>query len=144
SRAQPERSVNLLDRALTTYRQNAHARPSGVAEREAELRQIETARGGERVDALANLSDADLVERGDRLQAEVDAANADWRDVQGRLRRFYESQRTGEETLLKLEEDLDAQRAKEDAARTQSATSPASEEPSAARGFSGLAAGGGF
>ena len=40
SRAQPERSLNLLDRALTAYRQQAHTNPRGLAEKQAQLAEV--------------------------------------------------------------------------------------------------------
>lgn len=141
SRAQPERSANLLDRALTTYRQRVHAQAAGVEELKRELRVVEAALAG---DARAQ---AELTESRARLAREIEAAQGHWQQTQEKLRRFYNSQRTGEESLLKLEEELEAQR-KLEAERRQQQESPAEPEAAkpvaAARSFSGLAAGGGF
>lgn len=85
SRAQPERSLNLLDRSLTSYRQRAHAEPPAI-----------TALKGQ----LAAAPHADL-------QAKLDAQEAEWLANKDRLRIFYKNQRDGEELIRSLEEDLE-------------------------------------
>ena len=53
SRAQPERSMNLLDRALTSYRQQAHTRPRGRDAAGARLAEVTAAlAGGEAVGSI--------------------------------------------------------------------------------------------
>ncbi len=147
SRAQPERSVNLLDRALTTYRQRAHAQPLGLEPHKRELQQLEAALAGDRTSAWAGKPESELLENKSRLLAEIGEAQQQWQDMQARLRRYYGSQRIGEEALLKLEEELEAQRQKDQEARAKvEAVGAQSQQDTAAtsRAFSGLTASGGF
>ncbi len=142
SRAQPERSITLLDRALTTYRQRAHAQPLGLDEHRRRLREIEAALAGEAVEALAGKPPAELEALRAGVAAEIDAATAAWHALQAKLQRFYRNQRTGEEALLQLEADLEAQQHKEQQARKETATG--GEDKASPASFSGLAKSGGF
>ncbi len=144
SRAQPERSVNLLDRALTTYRQRAHARPAALVALEDELGRADSALAAA---SKAGSADTDLAARKAALLDDVDRARTEWAAVQGQLRQFHDRQRTGEEALIALEEELQAQRAKEQAVREKvdaSAPAPTLDMPTPAMVFSGLGAGGSF
>ena len=120
SRAQPERSLNLLDRALTAYRQQAHTRPRGRGELEARLLDVTTALAGdERPAALQGKSKKEL----DSLRAEVEAAIAGvdkrWQETQATLNRLHKNQTDGEEALRALEDELEQQRIRDTEQRQQ-------------------------
>jgi len=87
SRAQPERSLNLLDRSLTSYRQRAHAEPPAITALKAQLA------------AEPNAS----------VQAELEAKETEWLANKERLRVFYKNQRDGEELIRSLEQDLETE-----------------------------------
>ncbi len=99
SRAQPERTMNLLDRAFTSYRQFAHANPTGLQEKQA---------------LLAQMPESETAAR-DVLQQEIDQIKSAWEETQNELRKLYRNQSEGEETLRKLEDDLEEQRQKDKA-----------------------------
>jgi len=94
SRAQPERTMNLLDRAFTSYRQHAHANPSELEGKEAELSEIS------KDDTVAY----------NRIESEIEAIKISWKETQDELRKLHRNQSEGEETLRKLEDDLEDQR----------------------------------
>jgi ATP-dependent Clp protease ATP-binding subunit ClpB len=91
SRAQPSRAVTLLDRALTSYRLNAHARDPRLAELEAKLQ------------AEAN------TKAKASLQKEIDDIAAKWYERQQQLRGIYKDLRKAEENILELEDELNLQ-----------------------------------
>lgn len=97
SRAQPERTLNLLDRALTTYRQNAHGKSLA-------LRQME--------ESMAALTANDSAARV-KLAADIERASKEWDETQAQLRRLHKDQCDGEEALRKLEDELETQREKD-------------------------------
>ena len=86
-RAQPERSVTLLDRALASYRLEAHEKPPHLAQLQA---RIAAAKGDE---AKA-------------LTAEIARATQEWEQAQGELRAANRRQREGEEELAKIEWEI--------------------------------------
>jgi len=94
SRAQPERTMNLLDRAFTSYRQNAHANPVKLEEKEAEL---------------AELSSDDK-DRREKIESEIAEIKLQWKNTQDELIKLHKNQSEGEETLRKLEDRLEEQR----------------------------------
>ncbi len=85
SRAQPERTLNLLDRALTAYRQRYHGEPP----------QLESIR------LALEASPEDTV-----LQAEHAKAYEAWRVKLDQLSSLHDAQKSGEELLLALEDEL--------------------------------------
>ncbi len=90
-RAQPERSVSLIDRALSTYRLNAHRRPPGLAEAEQQrIRAKTTKEKSAAEDRIAELS-------------------ADWAIYQEQVRTLYRRQREGEIAVVELESQLESQ-----------------------------------
>lgn len=96
SRAQPERTMNLLDRAFTSYRQAAHGQPPELAEKQNLL-------------AAAKPNSKDMKE----LEAEIAAIKTKWDDTQSRLRKLHHNQSEAEETLRRLEDELEEQRRKD-------------------------------
>ncbi|MFP8968617.1 AAA family ATPase [Pokkaliibacter sp. CJK22405] len=129
SRAQPERALNLLDRAMTSYRQRAHTQPEDQATLDAKKREIFNALAD---DALPITERQRLLELCQQVDAQLAQSVARWQETQERMRRCYRSQREGEETLIGLEEELETLR-KEEAERP---AAPANnEQPSGFRGF---------
>ncbi len=90
SRAQPERTLTLLDRALTTYRLNAHARDPRIANLEEEL-------------AAA----AEDESRSKELQAEIDTLSAAWAERQQEIKKIYTELRDGEDAVRGLELEVE-------------------------------------
>lgn len=125
NRAQPERSVSLLDRALATYRLGAHRQPPGLAEAEAVRKAAKT-------DQQITDADAQLAQIGTR-----------WTESQDKIKSLYKRQRDGEIAVLELEEQLDKQIETEAAAR-QSPDSQVSEITGRIAKFARLATGAGL
>jgi ATP-dependent Clp protease ATP-binding subunit ClpB len=103
SRAQPERTITLLDRALTSYRLDAHAEDPRMAELDAHRRALE-ARAAEVGEPGPELR-AEL----ERLAAEIAQVEASWQARQLQIRDLYQEMRDGEEAIRDLEDELDAQ-----------------------------------
>ncbi len=97
SRAQPERSLTLLDRALTSYRLDAHAKDPRLDALESQL---------------ANIS-VDQNSQAEQLKAEIEQINQAWQQRQNQIKKIYAELRDGEEAILGLEADLEAQKAEE-------------------------------
>lgn len=118
SRAQPERSTNLLDRALSTYRLDAHKRHPKV------LRLL-----------------ADGVKDGD---PQIQALDAEFAKTQARIKDLFAMQRDGEIAIINLEEQIAAQQKLE--AEAAAKGEPVEEEIPTRRiqMFSSVAKAGGF
>jgi len=125
NRAQPERSVSLLDRALATYRLGAHRQPPGLAEAEAAKRAAKTEK---------QIAEAD---------AQLAQLSARWTQSQEKIKALYKRQRDGEIAVLELEEQLDKQIETEAEAR-QSPDSQVSEITGRIAKFARLATGAGL
>ncbi|MEM9400407.1 MAG: AAA family ATPase [Verrucomicrobiota bacterium] len=136
SRAQPERTLNLLDRALASYRQAAHTNPPNIEKSKLELEDIEKAIAGEGDPKLVELGESALETRRIELKEEIVTMESQWKDDQRNLRRFAEDQRKGEALLKDLEDQLAAQEA-EEAERDKPAED--AEAPDVGAQFRGLA-----
>lgn len=120
SRAQPERSVTLLDRALATYRLKAHERDPRLGELETRLASVvhtladpnySAERGGktrEELEALKVSLETDVREIGD-----------EWKERQGKIKALYKDMRKAEEKIRELEDEMDAQLRKEEEQRNR-------------------------
>jgi ATP-dependent Clp protease ATP-binding subunit ClpB len=86
-RAQPERSVTLLDRALASYRLDAHEKPPHLAEFEARIAAAKDGEAGPLADQLRK-------------------ATEDWQQAQSQLRAANRRQREGEEELAKIDWEI--------------------------------------
>ena len=124
SRAQPERSLTLLDRALTTYRLDAHARDPQVAALEERLR---AARAGQQPGATS--ADADA------LAAQIEALDGQWQERQSEIKRLYGEMRDGEEAVRDLEDELEALIEAEEGRNRQAAQEGADSEDEARKSF---------
>ena len=81
----------LLDRALTSYRLNAHARDPKLKDLEAQL---------------ATATDETKKQA---LQSEIDTITTAWNDRQNKLKSLYRDLRKAEDNILDLEDQLAAQ-----------------------------------
>lgn len=108
SRAQPERSMHLLDRALTVFRQEAHSTPPHIEQLKAAY-------------AACTSESAEQNATAEKLAS----AEAEWRQSMARLAALHEARKAGEELLLALEDQLAQEKA-----RQEEAPANASEETS--------------
>ncbi|MGE0576433.1 AAA family ATPase, partial [Reyranella sp.] len=120
-RAQPERSVSLLDRALASYRLEAHERPPHIAGLQAKAASAK----GEEAKALAG---------------EIQRAQQEWEQAQAELRTANRRQREGEEELAKIDWEIGDLGKRES---EQRAASPAAAAPQRTS-FNLMASKGGF
>ena len=118
SRAQPERSANLLDRALSTYRLDAHKRHPQVT--------YLLATG-------ANENDPQIV----KLDAEFAV-------TQARIKELFTLQRDGEVAIMELEEQISALKKEEAEATARGETVQVEEAPRRVQMFANVAKSGGF
>ncbi|MGM8935471.1 AAA family ATPase [Pseudomonas neustonica] len=103
SRAQPERSLTLLDRALTSYRLRAHSKDPQMVSLEAELTKLEQEE-----------PDSPRIEA---LKADIQAIAQQWQARQQTIKALFQELRSGEEGIRRLEDELEAQLANEAQAR---------------------------
>jgi ATP-dependent Clp protease ATP-binding subunit ClpB len=116
SRAQPERSLTLLDRALTSYRLDAHSQDPRLETLKVELDQaraeFEMAEGERRAELEALCS----------VKAqEIETITAAWKVQQQQIKQLYHELRKGEEAVRRLEVELEAQLVKEAETREHAA-----------------------
>lgn len=103
SRAQPERSFTLLDRALTSYRLRAHSKDPRIAAWEAELKTLaQEEPGSSRIDIL---------------KANIQTVSQQWQTRQQAIKKLFQELRSGEEGIRRLENELETQLLKEAEAR---------------------------
>lgn len=99
SRAQPERSVTLLDRALATYRLNAHKQHPDIP-------------GLVMAKALMSTQ-----AHKDEIQSKIDALNLEFASTQIEIKRLFKLQRDGESRVLELEEQIEVLKKQEEERR---------------------------
>ncbi len=116
SRAQPERSLTLLDRALTSYRLDAHSRDPRLEALEAELTQAR-----ERLQQAAEAERPALQQACREREQAIDDLNTAWTAKQQQIKRLYAELRQGEESVRRFETELEAQQLKEAEAREHAA-----------------------
>lgn len=103
NRAQPDRAITLLDRALSRFRFTSHSEPTNLKALE---RTVNTA--------------TDDASKNEAIMA-FKAAQQDWNVTQEKMRYFYEQQRDAEAEVLQLEDNLRELKAEEDARRIPAA-----------------------
>ena len=103
NRAQPERSLTLLDRAMTSYRLRAHSRDPRIVALETELA------------ALAQ--DASNAARIDELKARIQDLSHSWQTRQQAIKKLFQELRSGEESIRRLDNELETQLINEAEAR---------------------------
>ncbi len=122
SRAQPERTITLLDRALTTYRLNAHSNPPALAELQAKLDAVNTMLDDENsVKDKDAQSKAELKTVQATLHGEIKETRKAWAAHQSHIKGIYQDLRRGEESVRQLENQLEDQLQTEEEARQQAA-----------------------
>ena len=136
SRAQPERSLNLLDRALTTYRQDAHSMPPVLRGYESQRLLLEAAISGRSVPIYTGLGAGELETLKIELDERIAETKTHWTANQEKLRHFYREQRAGEELIRTYEDELADQEEKDKAKAAGQEAEP--EQPSAKAAFQGL------
>lgn len=118
SRAQPERSLTLLDRALSTYRLKAHERDPRLEALEARLTSVvhtlanpnySPERGGKTKEELETLKAS--------LETDIREVDGEWEERQGKIKALYKDMRKAEEKIRDLEDEMDAQLRKEEEQR---------------------------
>ncbi|MEH6564720.1 MAG: AAA family ATPase [Halopseudomonas sp.] len=107
NRAQPERSLTLLDRALTSYRLRAHSKDPKLVALEAELESL----------TKEEASSARI----DTLKANIQATAESWQARQHSIKTLFQELRGGEEGIRRLEDELETQLVKEAEARQSAA-----------------------
>lgn len=98
SRAQPERSLTLLDRALTSYRLDAHAKDPRLDGLQEQLANAEAGQSNSEVD---------------QLKQQITEITRAWADRQDEIKRIYAELREGEEAIRELEMELEDQQEQE-------------------------------
>lgn len=116
SRAQPERSITLLDRSLTSYRLDAHSRDPRLEVLESELGQAR-----EKHDQVADAERPALEQLCREKEQRIADINTAWSEKQQQIKRLYHELRKGEEAVRRLEGELEAQQLKEAEAREHAA-----------------------
>jgi len=101
SRAQPERSVTLIDRALSSYRLEAHEKPPGLDDLRA---------------ALSKAHDADKP----GIEEQIQKLERDWLVTQEQIRESYQKLRLAEIEVIRLEDELEEQKEAERAKKLAS------------------------
>ncbi len=134
SRAQPERTLNLIDRALTSYRQDANSNPPHIQKLKSALLLLESEAARRGSDDLP----AELAQQRQDLENTLAEAQADWVEKVEKLNSLHRAQRDGEELLLALEEELSQERE-----RAKQAEEEPEEKPDRPT-FSARLGGGGF
>jgi ATP-dependent Clp protease ATP-binding subunit ClpB len=144
SRAQPERSLNLLDRALTAYREQAHTKPRGLASKLAELAEaVGALERNEKPAALAGKDRKSLEALRVELGASITTIETAWKETQATLKKLHRSQTDGEEMIRSLEDQLEDQRKREAESRAAHEQEE-SAKPKEFKSFSMRAAAGGY
>lgn len=87
SRAQPERTITLLDRALSTFRLNAHKQHPKVT------KLLELQKADPSVD----------------YQPEIDRLNKEFSETQSKIKELFVYQRDGEAAIISLDEQIEEQ-----------------------------------
>ena len=110
SRAQPERSITLLDRALTSYRLEAHGADPKMEALQAQQRALEArlAEAGDSAESDGGPAAKMQSELAD-LSTEIQLLETAWNTRQEEIKRLYQEMRDGEEAIRGLEDDLEVQ-----------------------------------
>jgi len=126
SRAQPERSLTLLDRALTSYRLDAHAKDPRIQQLTTQLELIKS-----QLPEAAN--GEELKQQTQKINNEISQLNQAWAERQTQIKKIYAELRDGEEAIRSLENDIEEQQAEE--ARLQQQDEDVEVENNNKKGF---------
>ncbi len=135
SRAQPERSLTLLDRALTSYRLDAHAKDPRLPELEERRAALEAAKAQDgNQEATAELA---------RVYQEIEEISEAWAARQQQIRAIYAELREGEDAIRNLELELE-DRLEQESEQLENETTETKEqaaaEPAAKKSYVSFAA----
>ncbi len=126
SRAQPERTITLLDRALTTYRLNAHSNPPALVALQDELNLLtvsikdnKSKTNAGKVRAEFESTKIELQSKKDLLEKNIIETQKNWDEHQVHIKGIYKDLRGGEESIRQLEDRLEDQLNTERDARDQ-------------------------
>lgn len=145
SRAQPERSLTLLDRSLTTYRLNAHSVAPELPRLEKQLAAVAAAIDGRNVvPELKNRSKEELEAFYVATESDIAEVKADWETRQKQIRNLYKEQRGGEESIRELEDQLVELQEKARETREKVGREEAEDQPAKGNFFASSMAGAGF
>jgi ATP-dependent Clp protease ATP-binding subunit ClpB len=112
--AQPKRTFMLLEGALTELRHNAHSKPTALEPVEVRLANIEAALAGKGVaPELAGKSPGELETMKIETKSQIEFIGEQWGETQKKLRELYSEQRTGEENIRLLDEQIEAEKQKQ-------------------------------
>ncbi|MEZ0261513.1 MAG: AAA family ATPase [Alphaproteobacteria bacterium] len=112
--AQPKRTFMLLEGALTELRHSAHSRPTALEPVEVRLANIEAALAGKgTAPELAGKSAGELATMKIEATGQIGFINEQWAETQKKLRELYSEQRTGEENIRLLDEQIEAEKKKQ-------------------------------
>ncbi len=114
SRAQPERSITLLDRALTTYRLESHAQDLRI--KELKLTAEKAQRKIKAVE-FKEVSREELESILTSAENDISAITAEWEKKRNTIKKLFKDVRKGEEMMSEYEEQLHKQHQKEQEAR---------------------------
>ncbi len=118
SRAQPERSLTLLDRALTSYRMAAHGRDPRLDELDQRLASVTTAlEDPDYSEEQGGKSRSELEALRESLAQDIDGIETEWATRQKEIKGIYKDLRKAEEMIRDLEDELQAQLAAEEEQR---------------------------
>lgn len=114
-RAQPSAAITLLDRALSSYRNDAHRVPPGFEKINQDIALVNAAlSGGKKAGAWTGRSPEELKEILTTLEEDRKLEQERWDEQQKTARLLHNEQRLGEEEIRKLEDEI-AQIQEEDA-----------------------------
>ena len=102
SRAQPERSLTLLDRALTSYRLKAHAQDPELAQLEQQLSELLQMQSSSEL----NQEQAEQIKQ---LQDEIQNIKNVWDDRQNKIKNVFKEIATAEQKIRELEDEKESQ-----------------------------------
>lgn len=136
SRAQPERSLNLLDRALTSYRQDAHSMPPVLRGYNKQMSLLDAALAGKSAGEYAGMGEGELQTLKIELDTRIVETQKGWEANQEKLRHFYKEQRAGEELVRSYEDEISDLEEKDREKAKEAENEP--QAPSAKLAFHGL------
>ena len=142
SRAQPEATINLLDRAYTYKRQQAHENPPAILTKDRQLKAIRRALGDPQSHNadLTGKTPEELKAMADVLEVEIEQDRAQWDETRAQMTALYKKMRRADEFIRKMEDELiEKQREMEQSAQASNEdAAQLSEEDPASVEFTGL------
>lgn len=116
-RAQPSAAITLLDRALSSYRNNAHRSPPALARIDKDVAAVTAfLSNAQKTGKWEGRTEEELQTTLGTLAEDRKLAEEKWNEQQKTVRLLHNEQRTGEEEIRKLEDEI-ARIQEEDAAK---------------------------